>query len=451
MKSVKSESNAPEYAQLLGAFDKARTAYKQAKKFEAEAQKQIKDGEKKNVSKFEEVLLKLQLSHAKHHRKALKAFVKIAKLAIKQSLKDAAAETVIEAEPKRRGPKAKAKSETKIAKVEKVEKPEKVKKVKTAKPAAVEATEPKKRGRQAKAVEVAAEAPVAVVAAVEPKKRGRQAKAVEEVTEAPVAVVAAVEPKKRGRQAKAVEVAAETPIETAKAVTRGTIAKKESHSSTPVRAVEPTATEPKKRGRQPKVLTIGEEEEGVAGASARAMLAEPVAKAVKAPKAVKEPKAPKAVKEPKAPKAVKEPKAPKAPKAVKEPKAPKAVKEPKAPKAVKEPKAPKVVKETRPRRSPEEIAAQKAAAEAAAKATFNGADFRIVEGIGPKVTSILHENGIVTFKDLAGMSYDALKALMISSKQYLANPTNWARQAKLAAEGKMAELDALKATLKRGL
>jgi predicted flap endonuclease-1-like 5' DNA nuclease len=439
MKSVKSESNAPEYAQLLGAFDKARTAYKQAKKFEAEAQKQIKDGEKKNVSKFEEVLLKLQLSHAKHHRKALKAFVKIAKLAIKQSLKDAAAETVIEAEPKRRGPKAKAKSETKIAKVEKVEKPEKVKKVKTAKPAAVEATEPKKRGRQAKAVEVAAEAPVAVVAAVEPKKRGRQAKAVEEVAEAPVVVVAAVEPKKRGRQAKAVEVAAETPIETAKAVTRGTIAKKESHSSTPVRAVEPTATEPKKRGRQPKVLTIGEEEEGVAGASARAMLAEPVAKAVKAPKAVKEPKAPKAVKEPKAPKAVKEPKAPKA------------VKEPKAPKAVKEPKAPKVVKETRPRRSPEEIAAQKAAAEAAAKATFNGADFRIVEGIGPKVTSILHENGIVTFKDLAGMSYDALKALMISSKQYLANPTNWARQAKLAAEGKMAELDALKATLKRGL
>jgi hypothetical protein len=39
---------------------------------------------------------------------------------------------------------------------------------------------------------------------------------------------------------------------------------------------------------------------------------------------------------------------------------------------------------------------------------------------------------------------------MMANRQYLANPTNWARQAALAAAGKMDELEALKGQLKKG-
>ena len=385
MKSVKSASNAPEYAQLLSAFDKAQSAYEQAKAQEVAAKHQLKDADKKDVSKAEEEVLRLKLNHAKHIRKAYKATVGIAKLAIKQWTKSNAITEVIEG---------------------------------------VEAPAPKKRGRQPKPKEDAS-----VVEAVEastPKKRGRQPKPVEEVTVVEAAEVEAAEaptPKKRGRQPKPAEEAP-TP-------------KKRGRQPKPVEEVTESA-EPKRRGRPARVALL--EEEGVAGASARAMLAEPVAKAEKAPKTVKVPKAEKAAK---APKAVKEPKAPKAEKVAK---APKAVKEPKAPKAEKAPAGDK-----RPRRSSEDVVAQKAAEEAAAKASFQGEDFRIVEGIGPKVTAILHANGIMTFKQLAGQNYDDLKALMLNNKQYLANPTNWARQSALAADGKMAELEALKGELKSGI
>jgi large subunit ribosomal protein L21 len=137
---------------------------------------------------------------------------------------------------------------------------------------------------------------------------------------------------------------------------------------------------------------------------------------------------------------------------VAKPKVEKVVKAPKAEKVVKAPKVAKTsAEDKRPRLSPTAAAAQKVAKEAATKAALKGDDFRIIEGIGPKVMSILHDNGITTFTELAGKSYDELKALMLNNKQYLANPTNWARQSALAGEDKMAELEALKGQLKNGL
>ena len=470
MKSVKSASNAPEYAQLLSAFDKAQSAYEQAKAQEVAAKHQLKDADKKDVSKAEEEVLRLKLNHAKHIRKAYKATVGIAKLAIKQWTKSNAITEVTEGveapAPKKRGRQPKPKEDASVVE-------------------AVEASTPKKRGRQPKPVEEVTVVEAAEVEAAEaptPKKRGRQPKAVETVAE----TAETPAPKKRGRQPKSVEAAVAVEAEEAptpkkrgrqpKPAEEAPTPKKRGRQPKPVEEVTESA-EPKRRGRPARVALL--EEEGVAGASARAMLAEPVAKAekapktvkvpkaekaAKAPKAVKEPKAPKAEKVAKAPKAVKEPKVPKAekvakaPKAVKEPKAPKAPKAEKvakAPKAVKEPKAPKAEKapagDKRPRRSSEDVVAQKAAEEEAAKASLQGDDFRIVEGIGPKVTGILHANGIMTFKQLAGQNYDDLKALMLNNKQYLANPTNWARQSALAADGKMAELEALKGQLKSGL
>jgi predicted flap endonuclease-1-like 5' DNA nuclease len=431
MKSVKSISHAPAYMQLLGAFDEAQSAYKQAKAEEIAAKHQVKDADKKDASKAEEEVLKLQLNYAKHIRKALKARLKIAQANIKHWLKANTTETAKEevakeakkgdkkakqktkviavAEPKKRGRKAKVKEEAKA-----IEAPAQVVK-------GAEAPEPKKRGRQPKPkVEVIESAVV-----VEPKKRGRQPKPKVEVIES--AVVA--EPKKRGRQPKPkVEV-----IESAVVVEP----KKRGRQPKPkVEVVE--ATEPKRRGRPARIIPIVEEEEGVAGASARVMLAivEKAPKAEKAPKSVKEPKAPKAEK---APKPVKEAKA------TKVEKAPKPVKEPKAPKAEKAASDGK-----RGRRASDSVAAAKAEKEAAVKAELKGADFRIIEGIGPKVTAILHANGIDTFKDLAAKSYEDLKTLMVANRQFLVNPTNWARQAQLAAEGKMDELAALKAQLFKG-
>ena len=148
-------------------------------------------------------------------------------------------------------------------------------------------------------------------------------------------------------------------------------------------------TAPRRRGRQTEVAVEAEVEEGVAGVSARAM------EAADAP----------------------------------------------APQS----------REKRPRRSSEEVAAQKTAEAEAAKAALKGDDFRVIEGVGPKVTAILHDNGVFSYQDLAEKSYDELKALMMANRQYLVKPHNWAKQAQLAADGKMEELEAFKAALKAGV
>ncbi len=238
-------------------------------------------------------------------------------------------------------------------------------------------------------------APVEAAEAPAPKKRGRQPKAavVEAVETVEVAEVAA--PKKRGRQpkpkaevAEVAEAAAPKKTHQRKEKVEGIVEVAETVAETVVDAA------PKRRGRQPKVEA--EVEEGVAGTSARAMEAADATDATNdAPVAE--------------------------------------------------------TREKKPRRSREEIAAQKTAEADALKAALKGDDFKIIEGVGPKVTSLLHDNGIFSFQDLAEKSYDELKALMMANRQYLAKPHNWAQQAQLAAEGKMEELEALKATLKAGV
>ena len=269
---------------------------------------------------------------------------------------------------------------------------------------------PKKRGPKPK---IKAEATEKA-----PKKRGRQPKAggtgVEEVIEGVVETVVEMVPsKKRGRKPKNAETTAETAVD-------APTSKKRSRQP---KAVEVAVAEnaesiaPKKRGRQPKVVAamMGETvepaapkkqgkvrelprlevevEEGVSGVSARAM--EATATRGKGKLAGYEPK--------------------------------------------------------RPRQASEAVVTKKSTLMAAANAAVSGGDdFRILEGIGPKVTALLHKNGIKTFENLANSSFDDLKALMMSHRQYLANPTNWARQAALAAAGQMEALEALKAELKNG-
>ena len=257
-----------------------------------------------------------------------------------------------------------------------------------------EATEksPKKRGRQPKAggteVEEVIEGVVETVVDMVPsKKRGRKSQTAKTTTET---AVDAPTPKKRGRQPKAVEVAVDETAESIAPKKRG----RQPKIVAAMMGVTVEPTEPKKQGKVRELPRVeAEVEEGVAGVSARAM--EATATRGKGKPAAYEPK--------------------------------------------------------RPRLASGEVVTKKSTQLAAANAAVSGGDdFRILEGIGPKVTALLHENGIKTFENLANSSFDDLKTLMMSHRQYLANPTNWARQAALAASGQTEALEALKAELKNG-
>lgn len=77
-------------------------------------------------------------------------------------------------------------------------------------------------------------------------------------------------------------------------------------------------------------------------------------------------------------------------------------------------------------------------------------DLKIVEGIGPKIEKLLNAAGIHTFTDLASAPVARLQEIMLAANLRIADPTTWPQQAKLAAEGKMEELQAFQDTLKGG-
>ncbi len=66
-----------------------------------------------------------------------------------------------------------------------------------------------------------------------------------------------------------------------------------------------------------------------------------------------------------------------------------------------------------------------------------------IEGIGPKIESLLKEAGIKTFVALSETQTDAIKAILeeAGSRYRMHDPTTWPKQAKLAAEGKWDELN----------
>lgn len=78
-------------------------------------------------------------------------------------------------------------------------------------------------------------------------------------------------------------------------------------------------------------------------------------------------------------------------------------------------------------------------------------DLTLLEGIGPKISRILQENGIRTFTELAEADINRVEEIL--SKAGLSNitdPATWAEQAQLAADGRWDELKTLQNTLKRG-
>lgn len=77
-------------------------------------------------------------------------------------------------------------------------------------------------------------------------------------------------------------------------------------------------------------------------------------------------------------------------------------------------------------------------------------DLEIIEGIGPKIASVLKAAGITTFAQLADMDPDKIAELIHAGGIRLADPASWPEQARLAAAGDQAGLQALQDRLKGG-
>ena len=122
---------------------------------------------------------------------------------------------------------------------------------------------------------------------------------------------------------------------------------------------------------------------------------------------------------------------------------------PKAPVAA--PKAPKApVVEAAP--AVEEAAAPKAEAKPKAAAADKGDDLKKIEGIGPKIATLLNEAGINTFAELAAANADTVRDILeqAGSRYKMHDPTTWSKQAALAAAGEWDELQKLQDELKGG-
>jgi predicted flap endonuclease-1-like 5' DNA nuclease len=70
-------------------------------------------------------------------------------------------------------------------------------------------------------------------------------------------------------------------------------------------------------------------------------------------------------------------------------------------------------------------------------------DLTLIEGIGPRVASILNLQGITNFTQLASTELPTLEKMLKDNGLQFIKPASWIQQAGLAAEGKMDELKAL--------
>ena len=75
-----------------------------------------------------------------------------------------------------------------------------------------------------------------------------------------------------------------------------------------------------------------------------------------------------------------------------------------------------------------------------------------IEGIGPKIEQLLNQAGIKTWSALAGSRVSVLRKILAEAgpRFRMHNPSSWARQARLAAQGKWDQLKKLQDHLKGG-
>lgn len=106
-----------------------------------------------------------------------------------------------------------------------------------------------------------------------------------------------------------------------------------------------------------------------------------------------------------------------------------------------EPKAKAIVAEAVAVEAPVVVEAA-AAAPKAKKETTKADDLKKIEGIGPKIAELLVAGGIDTFAKLAAASEAEIQAILDEAGPKFAvhNPSTWAAQSKMAADGQWDEL-----------
>lgn len=80
-------------------------------------------------------------------------------------------------------------------------------------------------------------------------------------------------------------------------------------------------------------------------------------------------------------------------------------------------------------------------------------DLKIIEGVGPKLASILEEGGLDSWSKVASADPERIREILeaAGSRYKMHNPTTWPKQASLAAEGKWVELKAYQESLDGGV
>lgn len=80
-------------------------------------------------------------------------------------------------------------------------------------------------------------------------------------------------------------------------------------------------------------------------------------------------------------------------------------------------------------------------------------DFTILEGVGPKINTLLHNAGINTFLDLKNSHIEALQMILDNAGHHfkMANPKTWPEQAHLASLGKWEDLKSYQDRLYSGI
>ena len=77
-------------------------------------------------------------------------------------------------------------------------------------------------------------------------------------------------------------------------------------------------------------------------------------------------------------------------------------------------------------------------------------DLTTIEGIGPKIDSVLKSTGILTFRQLCGSKPEDLKKILADAGIHLGDPTTWPQQSCLAASGDWDGLKKLQDSLVAG-
>ncbi len=77
-------------------------------------------------------------------------------------------------------------------------------------------------------------------------------------------------------------------------------------------------------------------------------------------------------------------------------------------------------------------------------------DLTVIEGIGPKINQLLHDAGYHTYAQLANADMSQIDTLLRNANLRLADPSTWAEQAQLAANGEWDALETLQGALKGG-